>query len=149
MSTDPYSSQIENPPENPDGQTIEDYVAWLEAERESQKLRIEAQDREIAALREQVAKMPVVVGYVGETQFNKLLTPDNKLKTVSVEANHDDDWKHPVYLDPPQEQVACRKCYGTGKLYTPHKDDNDPVIICPDCKGKKTITLPLQEQGDE
>jgi hypothetical protein len=49
MSTDPYSSQIENPPENPDGQTIEDYVAWLE--KANQVL-----ESENLALREQVVR---------------------------------------------------------------------------------------------
>ena len=79
-------------------------IMALREHREKNAASFSAMSLENSLLREKVAKMPVVVGYVGEAQFNKLLTPNNRLKTVSVEANYDDNWKHPIYIDPPPQE---------------------------------------------
>jgi Zn finger protein HypA/HybF involved in hydrogenase expression len=52
-------------------------------------------------------------------------------------------------MDIPEEavKVACRRCYGTGKLYTPVKDKDDPTYICPECKGEKYVLVKRGEGG--
>lgn len=45
--------------------------------------------------------------------------------------------------------IACRKCYGLGKLYTPIKTETTKKVtqICPDCKGSKGATIQRRKTG--
>lgn len=47
-----------------------------------------------------------------------------------------------------RKTIACRECYGTGRLYTPYKKPNDISFICPVCKGKKVVEPPKPEDAE-
>ncbi len=64
--------------------------------------RIAEQDAEIKALREQVAKMPVVVGYVTAYAGEDGSAPSS----ISwINSRKEGKYINPIYLDPPQEPI--------------------------------------------
>lgn len=120
-------------------------IAALREQLEDTSTKLTAEIEENEIYREQLARMPVVVGYVDK---NELTIP--YLQIGNWSRKQQASYVTPIYIDPQEEpngstEAACRKCYGTGKLYTPYKEDNEPTFICPDCKGKKTIAVPSQE----
>jgi len=87
---------------------LEIEIAALREERDS-ALAVESQLREereqaemeTAALREQVARMPVVVGYVSPSHMRRITQQVKSCKTGL--------FKHGVYLDPPQDPTQNKQ----------------------------------------
>jgi hypothetical protein len=84
-------------PDDSDG----DFVKYEDYARLEQ--RTSEQAAEIKALREQVARMPVVAGYVSIEALRQI-TNHEYLYGVGVEREQDEIWSHPIYIDPPEEK---------------------------------------------
>lgn len=85
---------------------LQERIAELEADRRVWRESAETLGREVAALREQVARMPVVTGYVSEDRITHLRNMykrrgEEKLIVCAVKDGY---FTHPIYIDPPEEK---------------------------------------------
>lgn len=74
---------------------------WAADHVEKLETQVEQQAAEIAALREQVARMPVAMGYLDD--YNALILRLNPDGTDVQVRPHSERHTHPIYSDPPAD----------------------------------------------